>query len=123
MVIYSPIHHCSLKTISISTWLYIDVAECGCESTVGVVIGVVGILVGIVVGVSGLIAAFIIVRNQKYEDGIIIARCSCSSLKVLLSAHSISIDQNQRLNTVKHMYQLTATQPMVSVSHHSLPQI
>ena len=37
----------------------------GCESTVGVVIGVIGILVGVVVGVSGLITAFIIVRHQK----------------------------------------------------------
>ena len=34
-------------------------------STVGVVIGVIGVLVGIVVGVSGLIAAFIIVRKRK----------------------------------------------------------
>ena len=29
--------------------LVTDVAECGCESTAGVVIGVIGILVGIVV--------------------------------------------------------------------------
>ena len=42
--------------------------------------------------------------------------------KCATSAHSISIDQNQGLNTVKG-YQLTATQPMVSVSHHSLPQL
>ena len=42
--------------------LVTDVAECGCESTAAVVIGVIGILVGIVVGVSGLIAAF---RHQK----------------------------------------------------------
>ena len=41
------------------------IVESGCKSTVGVVIGVIGILVGIVVSVSGLIAAFIIVRHQK----------------------------------------------------------
>ena len=39
--------------------------SCNCESTIGVAIGVIGVLVGIVVGVSGLIAAFVIVRKQK----------------------------------------------------------
>ena len=37
---------------------------------------------------------------------------------------SISIDQNQRLSTVKgHMYQLTATQHMVLINSYSLPQL
>ena len=39
--------------------------SCDCRSTVGVAVGVIGVLVGIVVGVSGLIAAFVIVRKQK----------------------------------------------------------
>ena len=54
-----------LTKISKFIHVVIDVAESGCKSTVGVAIGVIGVLLGIVVGVSGVIAAFVIVRNQK----------------------------------------------------------
>ena len=66
LVSYSegPLQCVMLTTISI-IHVVIDVAESGCKSSVGVAIGVVGVLLGIVVGVSGVIAAFVIVRHQK----------------------------------------------------------